>query len=236
MSDQFPCDLDATLLVNGIPIDVLFRARAASFTTFKFTLTAKRAIDLLIGSLLLVVASPILISAGILITLTSKGGIFYSGPRCGLGGKPFPCFKLRSMYVNQNEILAANQLRSVGEYGTLLVFSSDPRITRVGRWLRKLSIDEFPQLWNVVRGEMSLIGPRALAVSMLEEFPKAKAARSVMRPGITGLWQIRARKKNATVADMIADDVEYIQRFNLLLDLKIAWLTLPKIVEPNVTE
>jgi exopolysaccharide production protein ExoY len=229
-------DLEPRLVVNGISIDLLFNSRVSHSLSFRLTLLIKRLVDILLGSALLVIASPILAFAGTLVAVNSKGGIFYSGERSGLAGKPFACFKLRTMYVNQEELLNASGRRAVGEYGTLLVFDLDPRITPIGRWLRKLSIDELPQLWNVVKGDMSLIGPRPLAVSMLGEFPSVKAARSVMRPGITGLWQIRGRKKNAMVADMIADDVEYIYRFNLLLDMKIAWLTLPKIVEPSVTE
>jgi lipopolysaccharide/colanic/teichoic acid biosynthesis glycosyltransferase len=159
--------------------------------------------------------------------------MFYIAKRCGAGGKPFACFKLRTMHVDQEKILRTHGLTAVGWHGTLLVFDDDPRITNIGKWLRKLSIDELPQLWNVVRGDMSLIGPRALAVSMLEDFPRIKSARSVMRPGITGLWQIRRRTKNATVASMVLDDMEYIQRFNLFLDLKIAILTIPKIIEPK---
>jgi exopolysaccharide production protein ExoY len=229
-------DLDAKLVVNGVSIDVLFNCRVKRSPRFRLILFIKRAVDLLLGSALLVLASPLLAFAGAVIVLTSKGGILYSGERCGVGGKPFACLKLRTMYVNQEELLRASGLDAAREDGTLMVFASDPRITPLGRWLRKLSIDELPQLWNVVKGDMSLIGPRALAVSMLEQFPRIKVARSVMRPGITGLWQVRGRRKNAAVADMIADDVEYIFRFNLFLDMKIAWLTLPKIVEPSVTD
>ena len=166
-----PSDLDPKLLVDGVPIDILFRSRGKKSMSFRLMLLTKRTIDIIAASALLVVLSPALVLAGIIVTATSKGGIFFSGERCGLGGKPFSCFKLRSMYANQEEILRVNKLKSVGEYGTLLIFNSDPRITPVGRWLRKLSIDELPQLWNVVKGDMSLIGPRALAVSMLQEFP-----------------------------------------------------------------
>jgi exopolysaccharide production protein ExoY len=228
-------DFHPSLFVDGIPLDSLFRSRLNSSWDFRFRLFVKRAIDIFIGSALLVAASPVVLLAGLLVGVTSKGGMFYSGKRCGMGGKPFACFKLRTMHIHQEKLLRANGLKAVGEHGTLLVFDADPRITKIGRWLRKLSIDELPQLWNVVRGDMSLIGPRALAVSMLEEFPRINSVRYLMRPGISGLWQIRRRRKNATVGDMVQDDMEYIYRFNLWLDLKILILTIPKIIEPKVT-
>ena len=99
------------------------------------------------------------------------------------------------MRVDQDKVLAASNLSATGEDGRPLLHARDPRITPVGRWIRALSIDELPQLINVVRGEMSLIGPRPLAISMLAPYPEFMLARSVMRPGITGLWQVRARAK-----------------------------------------
>ncbi|MDR5763539.1 sugar transferase, partial [Caballeronia sp. LZ035] len=107
-----------------------------------------------------------------------------------------------------------------------------PRIGRLGGLLRRLSIDELPQLINVLRGDMSLIGPRALVISMLADLPDIRQARSVVRPGLTGLWQVRARRKNVSVFDMIDDDLEYIRTFNLLLDVRIAVLTVVRIVGP----
>jgi exopolysaccharide production protein ExoY len=227
-------DSHPALFMNGIQVDSLFRSRLHSSRSFRFRLLVKRAADVVIGLALLLASAPLVFIVGLLVALTSRGSIFYAGKRCGMGGKSFSCFKLRTMHVDQDELLRAVGLTAVGPQGTLLVFDADPRITRIGRWLRKLSIDELPQLWNVVKGDMSLVGPRALAVSMLEEFPRIKAVRSIMRPGITGLWQVRRRKKNATVADMIQDDMEYIHEFSLFLDLKILVQTLPKIIEPKV--
>jgi len=232
--DDAPNDYDPALFVNGTPVDSLFLSRLKASRSLRFKLLVKRAVDILVGSALLMATGPLLLLAGLLVALTSKGNMFYMAKRCGMGGKPFTCFKLRTMFLNQEALLRSHGLTAVGRHGTLLVFDADPRITKIGRCLRKLSIDELPQLWNVVRGDMSLIGPRALAVCMLEEFPRINSARSVMRPGITGLWQVRRRMKNATVADMIEDDMEYIQRFTLPLDLKIFMLTFPKIIEPKV--
>lgn len=195
-------------------------------------LKAKRAIDVSASFLLIVVTAPIICIACIAIVVTSKGPILYRGKRWGLNETQFTCWKLRTMHVDQDAILTAHGLASTGNGDRLLVFKFDPRITPVGNLLRKLSVDELPQLFNVLRGDMSLIGPRPLAISMLENFPQIRAARSVVKPGITGLWQVRHRMKNVSVHDMIDDDLEYIARCSLYTDLKIAVLTVPRLIEP----
>jgi exopolysaccharide production protein ExoY len=197
----------------------------------RWRLSVKRLVDLVASCALLVVATPLLVTAGIAIAVTSKGPIFHLGKRCGLGDTTFTCFKLRTMRIDQDALLTANSLTKFGDDDRLLIFDRDPRITKVGGMLRKLSIDELPQLLNVVRGDMSIIGPRALVVSMLENYPEIRTMRSAMRPGITGLWQVRDRRKNVSVFDMIDDDMEYIRTFSLGLDLKIALLTVPRIIE-----
>ncbi len=202
--------------------------------TRKVQLAIKRLIDIVGGCALLVVLGPLILAAALLIRMGSRGPAFYTGKRWGFCGKQFACIKLRTMYVNQAEILARNNLAEMGDMGRLLLFEQDPRITRIGAVLRKLSIDELPQLLNVVKGDMSLIGPRPLAIAMLEQYPQLCAARAVMRPGITGLWQVRNRMKNASVFDMIDDDVEYTQTFSLILDVKIVCWTFPRIIEPAV--
>jgi lipopolysaccharide/colanic/teichoic acid biosynthesis glycosyltransferase len=137
------------------------------------------------------------------------------------------------MHVNHEAILKGMGLNNLGEDGRLLVFDNDPRIGKVGQCLRKFSIDELPQLWNVLWGDMSLIGPRPLPLAMLQDFPEVRAMRSGVRPGISGLWQVRHRTKNASVLDMVDDDLEYIRNFSLRLDLEIALATLPRIIEPS---
>jgi len=193
----------------------------------------KRFIDIVISLTLLVATAPIVLIAIFAIAVTSKGPVFYLGKRYGARERQFTCFKLRTMHLNQGALLHEKGLNSLGANGRLLVFNDDPRIGRVGRFLRRFSIDEVPQLLNVLAGDMSLIGPRPLPPSMLEGFPEIRAMRSVVRPGISGLWQVRHRKKNASVLDMLEDDLEYIRTFSLSLDLKIAWATLPKIIEPS---
>jgi len=109
--------------------------------------------------------------------------------------------------------------------GVLLKLKNDPRVTSIGKLLRRTSIDELPQLFNVLRGDMSIVGPRPLVLHMMEPFPEIRAVRSVIRPGLTGLWQTRCRANNTSVMDMIDHDAEYIATFSLWLDLKIILAT-----------
>jgi lipopolysaccharide/colanic/teichoic acid biosynthesis glycosyltransferase len=204
--------------------------------SLKRALAVKRVVDVLAGCALLLAVSPLVLLAAIAIKFSSRGPVFHLGKRCGLGEKQFTCLKLRTMCVDQDRVLAAKGLTNLGTGDRLLILKEDPRITKVGAVLRKFSIDELPQLFNVIRGEMSLIGPRPLVISMLENYPEIRSLRCAMRPGITGLWQVRNRSKNVSVLEMIDDDMEYIRTFHLGLDLKIAMLTLPKILEPPIKD
>jgi lipopolysaccharide/colanic/teichoic acid biosynthesis glycosyltransferase len=209
-----------------------FRQRFQRSRLLRWQLVAKRGLDI-IGSLILLIAlAPVIGIAALLVRTNSPGPAFYAGQRSGWYARPFACLKLRSMYCDSAAILRRHGLTGSGDQGRLLLFAADPRITPVGRVMRKLSIDELPQLLNVLRGDMSLIGPRPLALSMLEEYGDIGAARALLRPGISGLWQVRHRTKNASVVDMIEDDMAYIESFSLLLDVKIACLTLPRMIEP----
>jgi exopolysaccharide production protein ExoY len=196
----------------------------------------KRLIDIVVSFALLVVTAPLVLTAMLAILVTSRGPVFYLAKRCGLRDTQFTCFKLRTMHVHHEAILKETGLNNVAGDGRLLVFENDPRIGTVGRFLRKFSVDEIPQLLNVLAGDMSLIGPRPLPPSMLQDFPEVHAMRSVVRPGISGLWQIRHRQKNASVLDMVNDDLEYIRNFSLSLDFQIALATIPRIIEPSRTE
>jgi exopolysaccharide production protein ExoY len=204
--------------------------------TLHAQLAVKRGFDVIVSVALLTLAAPVLLLAVIAIRRTSTGAAIYAGQRWGLAESHFPCFKLRSMYVNQNELLARLGRPDRDGDGRLLIYPDDPRITPVGAFLRKTSLDELPQLVNVLRGEMSLVGPRPLATYMMDQFPELRAARSVMRPGITGLWQVRRRMKNANVLDMIDDDLEYIRTYSFWLDLMILIRTIPRMLGPDVAE
>ena len=190
---------------------------------------AKRAMDILGAGALLVLSLPILIAAGIAIKIASKGPIFFSQDRYGLHRRRFRMFKLRTMVVNA-EVLQA-QLEHQNELGgPVFKIRQDPRVTRIGVFLRKTSIDELPQLWNVLIGDMSLVGPRPLAVrDVLKIEDSAQLRRFSVLPGITCIWQVSGRN-NTDFANWIRQDLEYIDSWSLLLDVKILIGTVPAVL------
>ncbi len=208
----------------------------SSVSCGSFALCAKRFVDVTFSAMLIIASAPVMLVAALGIWLTSPGPIFFVDKRAGIGNSEFRCFKLRTMCVNQQAVLNSRGLSNVGDAGRLLVHEKDPRINGWGKFLRKTSIDELPQLINVVRGEMSLVGPRALTLSMLAAYPEIRKARSVMRPGLSGLWQVTHRKKNASVTDMVEDDLDYIRRFSVGLDLEILCKTPFRVLEPSRNE
>ena len=190
---------------------------------------AKRAMDILGAGALLVLSLPILIAAGIAIKITCPGPIFFSQDRYGLHRRRFRMFKLRTMVVNA-EVLQA-QLEHQNELGgPVFKIRQDPRVTKIGAFLRKTSIDELPQLWNVMIGDMSLVGPRPLAVrDVLKIEDSAQLRRFSVLPGITCIWQMSGRN-NTDFANWIRQDLEYIDSWSLLLDVKILIGTVPAVL------
>ncbi len=188
----------------------------------KGQLTLKRAFDFGVSLSLILLLSPLLLLVGFLIKLTSKGKILYSNERVGLHGNHFRCYKFRSMISDQSKKAQAYKMAlEQSQQGVLLKLPNDPRVTWVGKIIRKSSIDELPQLFNVLLGDMSIIGPRPLVPFMLTHLPEFKEIRCKVRPGITGLWQIRDRKNNTSAEFMIEHDTEYIRDYSLLMDFKI---------------
>jgi lipopolysaccharide/colanic/teichoic acid biosynthesis glycosyltransferase len=196
----------------------------------------KRAIDVIASSILLLCLSPVLLLAGLAIKLTSKGPVIFRQQRVGQYGKPFSFLKFRSMYVNNNPAIhkeyvtkLISQNTATSENGTVYKITNDPRITRVGRFLRKTSIDELPQLWNVLRGEMSLVGPRPPLPYEMECYAVWHRRRVLeARPGITGLWQVTGRSRTS-FNEMVRLDLRYVKQWSVWLDLKIL-LHTPKAV------
>lgn len=181
----------------------------------------KRAIDIVAGGTLLVLFSPVIIAAWVAVRLTSKGPGFFRQGRVGKDRSTIYIYKLRSMYVDQDTRVDMTKVREFESQGKVYKSDNDPRVTGVGRFLRKTSIDELPQLWNVVRGDMSLVGPRPLVPHMLAAYPELAAERSRVRPGITGLWQVSARTDNTSVDGMVKYDLGYVERHSFMHDLWI---------------
>jgi exopolysaccharide biosynthesis polyprenyl glycosylphosphotransferase len=191
----------------------------------------KRTVDI-IGSLLLLLAlSPILTIIAVAVKLTSPGPIFYRSQVVGRSGWLFTWYKFRTMRVDRDETLHIEHLRKIiAENGTTEKLKNDPRVTSVGRLLRKYSLDELPQLYNVLRGEMSLIGPRPCLQYEFEQFDEWHKQRFLVTPGMTGLWQVVGRnKKDVTFNDSIILDLYYIQNYSVWLDMKIAIKTIPTV-------
>jgi len=165
--------------------------------------------------------------AGLAVRLTSPGPILFRQTRAGLNGHPFVIYKLRTMRAGaeteQTDLAGRNDLR-----GPAFKLRNDPRLTNVGRFLRRHSLDELPQIWNVLRGEMSLVGPRPLPVEEVARIAdSAQRRRLSVKPGITGLWQLSGRNDLADFADWVRLDLAYIDQWSLWLDLKILFATLP---------
>ena len=191
-------------------------------------LAIKRVIDI-IGALFgLFLASPILFLAALWIRLDSRGSAFYAAPRVGWKGRRFRCFKLRTMVLDADQ--QKHALRGLNERnGPFFKMDKDPRITRCGRFLRKFSFDELPQLLNVLIGHMSLVGPRPHPVDDFERYDLEHLRRLDVKPGMTGLWQVKARH-DPSFETNVALDLEYIENWNLLLDLKILFSTVPALL------
>jgi lipopolysaccharide/colanic/teichoic acid biosynthesis glycosyltransferase len=172
----------------------------------------KRMIDVAAAAGLLIVGSPALAVAAVLIRLTSPGPVLFRQERAGRGMKPFTMYKFRTMRTDADPFAAS-------PHG-----ADDPRLTRIGRRLRETSLDELPQLWNVLRGDMSLVGPRPLYMKQAREFTPRQARRLEVRPGITGLAQLRGRGE-LPHEEKLEIDVQYVERMSLGLDLRILWRT-----------
>jgi exopolysaccharide biosynthesis polyprenyl glycosylphosphotransferase len=193
-----------------------------------FGLAVKRLADVLGAAVGLILAAPILALAALCIRLDSPGSAFYTAQRVGWKGRKFRCYKLRTMVMQAEQ--QKNALRSQNERnGPFFKMNNDPRITRCGRWLRKFSFDELPQLWNVLIGDMSLVGPRPHPVDDFERYDLEDLRRLDVKPGMTGLWQVKARH-DPSFATNVALDLEYIENWNLLLDVKILLSTVPAIL------
>jgi exopolysaccharide biosynthesis polyprenyl glycosylphosphotransferase len=193
------------------------------------SLAAKRLIDILFSAFALILLAPVFLIVAIVIRLDSKGPIIYRSKRVGRRGREFECYKFRTM-VSDAELLQP-ELERLNERTTVFFkIKNDPRITHLGRWLRKYSIDEFPQFWNVLKGDMSIVGPRPPIPSEVRRYQLEHLKRIDMTPGITGLWQITARC-NPSFQKYLQCDLEYTANWSLKLDLKIMLKTIPVVLK-----
>ncbi len=191
-------------------------------------LWAKRGIDLALALTSITLLSPVLLLAAILIKATSRGPVIFRQIRCGLNGRTFTLYKFRSMVRNAEARL--DEVAHLNERdGVVMKIRRDPRLTPVGRWLRKFSIDELPQLFNVLKGDMSLVGPRPAIPTEVAQYQRWQRRRLRMRPGLTCLWALRGRDK-VDFESWMRLDLQYIDTWSLGLDARIILLTIPQVL------
>jgi exopolysaccharide biosynthesis polyprenyl glycosylphosphotransferase len=203
----------------------LFELKPPVFDGIDFAL--KRSFDVAVSSLLLLVLSPLLLACAALVRFSSRGPVFYQSWRPGIGGVPFPCLKFRTMYHDADRRQAELEEQNEAS-GALFKMRHDPRVTRVGRVLRRFSIDELPQLINVLRGQMSLVGPRPLPQRDFDRLEDWHKKRYLVLPGITGLWQVSGRS-DLDFDDLVRLDFLYLERWSVFLDLTILVKTVPAV-------
>lgn len=187
----------------------------------------KRMMDVTIATVAIIILAPLFVLGSALIRATSRGPAFFRQERVGLGGGTFTILKFRTMIVDNDdsahrEIVRAQLVgeTSVGTSDGVYKLENDPRVTRVGSWLRRFSLDEVPQLINVLRGEMSIIGPRPALQMEVDLYPPAHMRRLDVLPGLTGLWQVSGRNR-LSMLEMLDLDVRYVEEWSIWLDLKI---------------
>jgi exopolysaccharide biosynthesis polyprenyl glycosylphosphotransferase len=227
VADFFNTQISRTSIDDlcGHPVLVFRSAPEASWQS-----VLKQLIDFLGAFAMLLATAPILLVVSVLIKLTSPGPIFFRQQRSGLNGRPFTIYKFRTMVTDaeqrKHELAAMNEMD-----GPVFKMTKDPRITPLGKILRKFSIDEFPQLFNVLRGEMSLVGPRPLPVDEVKRFNDfAHRRRLSVKPGLTCLWQVSGRNNVKDFKDWVRLDLEYIDNWSIWLDVKILWRTVPVVL------
>ena len=226
VADFFKTHISSTTLDDfyGRPVLVFRSAPEASWQGI-----LKQMMDF-VGALMgVVLASFIMVPVAIVIKLTSRGPVFFKQMRSGLNGAPFTIFKFRTMVTNaeqlKHELAAMNEMT-----GPVFKVTSDPRVTPVGKWLRKFSLDELPQLFNILRGEMSIVGPRPLPVDETKRINDAAHRRRLsVKPGLTCLWQVSGRNEISNFSEWVRLDLEYIDNWSLWLDIKIILRTFPAV-------
>jgi len=225
-ADFFPTKISRTSFdeFRGQPVLIYRSTPEASWQS-----AVKQVLDVTVAAALLLVLAPVFALVALLIKRSSPGPVFFKQERAGLNGHPFTMYKFRTMVTNaeqlKQELAALNEMS-----GPVFKITHDPRVIPVGRFLRKFSIDEFPQFYNVLRGEMSLVGPRPLPLDEVRRFDDvAHRRRLSVKPGLTCLWQVSGRNQVTDFKEWVRLDLEYIDNWSLWLDLQILVRTVPAV-------
>ncbi|GAB3308165.1 exopolysaccharide biosynthesis polyprenyl glycosylphosphotransferase [Epidermidibacterium keratini] len=189
----------------------------------------KRATDVTLTAGALVLAAPVMVVVALLIKLGDRGPVFFTQTRVGLDGETFKVYKFRTMVRNAESLTAQLKSRNEVDGGVLFKLHDDPRVTRVGGWLRKYSLDELPQLFNVLRGDMSLVGPRPPLPAEVDQYPADVHRRLLVKPGLTGLWQVSGRSL-LTWEESVRLDLRYVENWCLSMDLLLLWKTVGAVL------
>lgn len=228
MKDRFDFGPPGAHLMSIAPEQIHLSVVLSSHWRSFFHLFCKRTFDFFGALLLLLLLSPLLLVLALLVKLTSRGPVLYRWRVVGKGGRPFVGYKFRSMVANADELKA--QLENCNEMtGPVFKLTHDPRITPLGSWMRRYSVDELPQLFSVVKGDMSLVGPRPPLVTEYERFTEYQKQKLVVKPGITCLWQVSGRNQVRDFDEWVKLDLEYIRNWSLMLDLKILLRTVCEV-------
>jgi exopolysaccharide biosynthesis polyprenyl glycosylphosphotransferase len=218
-------------IAKKVKIDHIYGLPIISFITTpdnEWALYIKRLMDILISGLLLIIFSPLFLIIVILVKITSKGPIFYEWNVVGLNKKPFTSWKFRTMVPDADKMKTDLKIYNIMK-GPVFKIKNDPRITKIGKFLRKYSLDELPQLWSVLKGDMSLVGPRPAGPEELERYESWHRRKLSIRPGITCLWQVSGRNEIEDFDEWVKLDVRYIENWSIWLDLKIILKTIPAV-------
>lgn len=191
----------------------------------------KRVFDFIAAICGVIILSPVMLVIAIFIKAEDHGPVFYKQVRVGKNGKKFKMYKFRSMFVNADKMLSKLKEQN-GVEGPMFKMKDDPRITKVGHFIRKHSLDELPQFLNVIKGDMSLVGPRPPLPLEVAKYSDYDKQRLLVTPGCTGLWQATERN-DVGFSEMVQLDIEYIKKENFLFDLWIIWKTIQIIIKPN---
>lgn len=194
---------------------------------------AKRSLDILIAVTALILLSPLMLFIIVLMKITDPGPIFFGHKRVGFDGQHFPCYKFRSMATNSAELLQKllqSDPVAKAEWEASQKLRNDPRVTRIGRILRETSLDELPQLFNVLKGDMSLVGPRPIVDDEIPRYSHRISAYKRVRPGVTGMWQVNGRS-DTSYAARVKFDSYYVRNWSVLLDLRILFKTVGVVLK-----